>query len=371
MPPRVLHFKSIYLNRSETFIDRLIRHLQRYDPIVATLFPKHYTENLPIYTPSGWWAWRRDCWLKQLNRTPRFLYGLCRRLQPALVHAHFGLDGYRLIGLARKTGLPLVVSFYGHDVSRLPDAAGWQRRYQRLALQGTRFIAATEAMKQQLLRLGFPETRIAVVRFGLDLHQFAFQARHQAGPRLLLVGRLVEKKGHAVALEAVARLHALGIEARLSCLGDGPLRNALKEKAQKLGIADRVLFYGEVTNEQVHDAYYTHDVLLVPSQTATDGDQEGLPNVLIEGLACGIPVIATRHAGIPELVQHESTGLLVPEGDAEALAAAILRLMETPGLVARLSYAGRLAVEQLHSLERMVGDVEAIYDDVLSRPCIL
>jgi len=369
MLPRVLHFKSIYLNRSETFIDRLVRHLQRYDPIVATLSPKHYIENLPVYTPSGWRAWR-DRWLKQLNCTPRFLYDLCRRLQPAVVHAHFGLDGYRLIGLAQKTGLPLVVSFYGHDVSRLPDTPGWQRRYRRLAQKGTRFIAATEAMKRQLQALGFPEDRITVVRFGLDLRQFPFQARYRAGPRLLLVGRLVEKKGHRIALEAVARLYALGYEVSLSCFGEGPLRSSLQAAAQRLGIADRVIFHGEVTNEQVRAAYYSHDILLVPSQTAADGDQEGLPNVLIEGLACGIPVVATQHAGIPELVQHETTGLLVPERDSQALARAIVQLMETPDLVIRLSQTGRAVVKHLHSLERMVQDVEAVYDDALCRPYI-
>lgn len=361
MPPVVLHFKSVYLNLSETFIDRLVRHHERYAPVIGTLDPRHYLDGLTVYTPTGPAAWR-DRLLQQLNRTPRFLYAACQKAQPSVLHAHFGLDGYRLLGLARHTRLPLVVSFYGHDVSRLPDEPGWRRRYRKLARQATRFIAATKFMKQQLIGLGFPEEKIAVVRFGLDLKAFPFRLRTQAGLRLLLIGRLVDKKGHQTALEAVARLRAAGYAAELHCYGDGPLREKLQAEAHRLGIAACVSFHGAVANEQVRQTYYTHDVLLVPSQTAEDGDQEGLPNVIIEGLATGIPVVASRHAGIPELIRHEQTGLLIPEREAEALAAAIISLIEKPALVQQLSQAGRAAVESQHSLERMVRDTEAVYD---------
>ncbi len=361
MRPVVLHFKSVYLNLSETFIDRLVRHHERYRPVVGTLHPRHYLDGLPVYAPHGPAAWR-DRLLQQLNRTPRFLFEVCRQEHPAVLHAHFGLDGYRLLGLARRTCLPLVVSFYGHDVSRLPDEPGWRRRYRRLARRGTRFIAATDFMKRQLVALGFPEEKIDVVRFGLDLGAFPFRPRTQAGLRLLLVGRLVDKKGHRTALEAVARLRAAGYAVELHCYGDGPLRETLQAKARRLDIADGVSFHGAVTNEAARQTYYTHDVLLVPSQTAGDGDQEGLPNVIIEGLAAGIPVVATRHAGIPELIVHEKTGLLIPERNAEALAAAVVRLLEAPALVERLSRSGRAAVEAQHSLTRMVRDTEAVYD---------
>ncbi len=361
MRPVVLHFKSVYLNLSETFIDRLVRHHERYAPVIGTLQPRHYLDGLVIYAPSGRAAWR-DRLLQQLNCTPRFLYKLCRQERPAVLHAHFGLDGYRLLGLARHTRLPLVVSFYGHDVSRLPDEPGWRRRYRRLARQGTRFIAATDFMKRQLSILGFPEAKIDVVRFGLDLRAFPFRLRTRAGLRLLLIGRLVEKKGHRTALEAVAHLRAAGYPVELHCYGDGPLRETLRAEAHRLGIAAYVLFHGAVANEVVRQTYYAHDVLLVPSQTAADGDQEGLPNVIIEGLASGIPVVATRHAGIPELIVHEQTGLLIPERDTEALVAAIARLIDTPALVSQLSRAGRAAVEARHSLRRMVRDTEAVYD---------
>ncbi|SHK30200.1 glycosyltransferase [Rhodothermus profundi] len=361
MRPIALHFKSVYLNLSETFIDRLVRHHERYRPVIGTLHPRYYLDGLSVYTPSGWEAWR-DRLLQQLNRSPRFLYQVCRQVHPVVLHAHFGLDGYRLLDLSRHTRLPLVVSFYGHDVSRLPAEPGWRRRYQRLARQGTCFIAATNFMKQQLITLGFPEEKIAVVRFGIDLSAFPFRLRTRAGFRLLMVGRLVEKKGHHTALKAVARLRASGYAVELHCYGDGPLRTFLQAEAHRLGISAFLSFHGAVTNEVARQAYYTHDVLLVPSQTATDGDQEGLPNVLIEGLASGIPVVATQHAGIPELIVPEKTGLLVAERDAEALAVAIKRLLETPALVEHLSRAGRAAVEAQHSLTRMVRDTEAVYD---------
>lgn len=361
MRPVVLHFKSVYLNLSETFIDRLVRHHERYRPVITTLHPRHYLDNLPVYTPRGLAAWR-DHLLQQLNCTPYFLHQVCCQVQPAVLHAHFGLDGYRLRGLARHARLPLVVSFYGHDVSRLPDEPGWRGRYRRLARQGTRFIAATDFMKRQLIALGFPAEKIEMVRFGIDLSAFPFQLRTQARLRLLMIGRLVEKKGHRTALAALARLRQAGYAATLHCYGDGPLRQMLQAEARRLGIAAHVAFHGAVTNAVARQTYYTHDVLLVPSQTAADGDQEGLPNVIIEGLATGIPVVASRHAGIPELIIHEQTGLLIAERDSEALATAVIRLFEKPALVEHLSRAGRAAVEAQHSLTRMVRDTETVYD---------
>lgn len=117
-----------------------------------------------------------------------------QNLQPDLIHAHFGYDAYKLISLAQKHEIPLVVSFYGSDVSRLPSEFGWKRRYRILASNGSHFIAATDYMKSQLTDLGFPETKISVVRFGLNLKKFEYRENSLNPKKMMMVGRMVEKK---------------------------------------------------------------------------------------------------------------------------------------------------------------------------------
>ncbi|ARA94239.1 glycosyl transferase family 1 [Rhodothermaceae bacterium RA] len=359
--PTVLHFKTKYLNLSELFIDRLVRHHERYTPVVGTVEPRLYTEGLAVHAPAGVDRLTAAAAV-HLNRTPPFLYDVVRRHRPAVIHGHFGLDSYRLIGLARRTRTPLLVHFYGYDVIRLPREAGWRRRYRRLARAGAAFVAVSEAMRQDLIALGFPADRIEVIHLGLNPDAIRFQPRTAAGPRLMAIGRLVEKKGFIYAIDAVRLLREQGLPVHLDLYGDGPLRTALAARIEAAGLHDAVTLHGSCTNDQVIAALYEHDVLLVPSVLAADGDKEGLPQTLVEGLASGIPAVATAHAGIPELVLDRETGLLVPERDPAALARAVRTYLEHPALAAAVSRAGRRAVEARHDIRTIVRQTEALYD---------
>jgi colanic acid/amylovoran/stewartan biosynthesis glycosyltransferase WcaL/AmsK/CpsK len=150
-------------------------------------------------------------------------------------------------------------------------------------------------------------------------------------------------------------------------IGDGPLRASLEALAGQLGITACVTFHGQLAREQVEAVRRRAQIVLVPSVTAADGDEEGIPVVIMEAMAAGVPVIATRHAGIPELVVDGESGLLVPERDGPALAAALGRLLHSPDLCARLAHAARARVALqhdrgrqndalLHLLERVVRD---------------
>lgn len=363
---KVLHFKTTYLNPSETFIDRLVRHHVQYTPVIATAHAEAYTQDLTVYTmpTEGLQGLINQTQLK-LNRSPQFLNRVIGTEQPHLLHGHFGLDAFRLLDVARRHRLPLLVHFYGHDVLRLPEEPGWAGRYRKLAAQATHFVAVTEAMKRDLVQIGFPEAKITVIRMGIDPDNIWCIPRRRAKGQLMLVGRMVEKKGMTYALEAVRILQEKNRSVRLHLYGDGPLRAELLRQVHESGLQQTVTFYGNTPNEDVLQALKRHDILLVPSVLAADHDKEGLPNTLVEGLATGIPVVGTDHAGIPELVRHKETGLLVPERDAQALAEAIETYLDTPKLVAQVSRAGRKAVEAQLDIRTLALQTEALYDRLL------
>ncbi len=258
--------------------------------------------------------------------------------------------------------MPLVVSFYGSDASRLPAEPGWARRFRHLAEGAHAFTTVSAEMRSTLVAMGFPSDRTHVVWMGLDLAAFPFTPRTEAGLRLLVVGRLVEKKGFLDAISAVYHLRQGGHAATLRIVGDGPERGPLERHADRLGVRAHVTFAGALLNGAVNQAFREADVMLVPSVTAPDGDREGMPNTIIEGLASGLPLVTTDHAGIPEIITEGHTGLLVPEHAPERIAEAVLRYARHPELTARVSHEGRARVARDFTVEAYVAKTEAVYD---------
>jgi glycosyltransferase involved in cell wall biosynthesis len=174
-------------------------------------------------------------------------------------------------------------------------------------------------------------------------------------PKVVLGARLMDFKGHRFAIEAFAGLVRGHPGATLHCYGEGPLEGALRAQVADLGLAESVRFHGVIPIEALRREFAEADFALQPSVTGPDGRAEGLPNVVLEELALGLPVIASRHAGIPDAVLHEETGLLVEEGDVAALEAAMRRLADDPALRARLGEGARRHVE-LHFDARRLGE---------------
>jgi colanic acid/amylovoran biosynthesis glycosyltransferase len=360
----VAHFKTNYLNLSETFIDRLVRNHVRYTPRILTLHKGHYTEGLNILeAPQSGVGGRINRFVTRLDWSAPFLYQALRASPPAIVHAHFGRDGFRVLHAARGAGLPLLISFYGHDVSRLPTRRLWRLRYAWLRHTRAHFTAATADLKRHLVEhVGFPESKISVVRVGLDFSKIEHRPRAHAGPRLLGVGRLVEKKGFRYAIEAVAALKASGHHVTLDLYGEGEARSELEATIARCNVADRVQLKGAQANSTIVSQLANYDVFLAPSVLARDGDREGTPQTIVEAMASGMPVVATPHAGIPELVEHEVTGLLAPERDVHGLAQNIRRLLAEPDLVVRLVAQGHTRARDHHSVSSTVAGTEAAYD---------
>ena len=201
---KVLHYKTNYLNRSETFINRLVRNHVRYIPAAMCYRKRDFTNGLNLHTvPARGIAALKNTIAFHLNRPLPFYRETVEQVNPQVIHSHFGYDAHKLMRIADEASIPHVVSFYGSDVSRLPDEPGWTRRYRELARRGSSFIAASGFMKAQLTNLGFPEEKISVVRFGLDPETIRFRDEFRLKPDFMMVGRLVEKKGFEFGIRAV------------------------------------------------------------------------------------------------------------------------------------------------------------------------
>lgn len=301
----------------------------------------------------------------KLNSSPRFLNEVFEKEKPDIVHGHFGLDSYRLIAMIKKYSVPFIVNFYGHDVIRLPKDFGWTTRYKRLRRYMDAAIAVSEDMRHNLEMLGFDPSKIYTIKLAVDTENIKFQQRKKATPKIMMVGRLVEKKGFTYALNAVKLIKNDLPELEMNIFGDGALMTDLKTEVKQLGIGSHVNFRGFAKNDEIINQLYKHDILIVPSVQAKDGDREGMPQTTVEGMATGIPVIASDHAGLPELVIHEETGLQVPEKDPAAIGDAIKKLIRQPELVKSLSRKGRLKVEEEHDISKQAKKTEDLYRNLI------
>ena len=180
---------------------------------------------------------------------------------------------------------------------------------------------------------------------GLNLEEYAYRSPEDRPPVILAVGRLIEKKGFGDLVDACALLERDQLDFRCRIIGSGKLQADLLAQINRLGLENKVLLLGPVRQAEVAKEMHQAAVLAAPCIVASDGDRDGLPNVIQEALALGLPVIATDVTGIPEVVHHEKTGLQVPQRDPQVLAAAIRKLLRDPALRVRLATGGRRLIE--------------------------
>ncbi len=358
-------FRSPIFNASEGFIQTQAAALTRYRPLIVGLEDKgNVIPELDGRTllPAGIaerFAFRLGHVATMANRL--------RPHDPVLIHSHFATDGLLALPLARALGLPLVTTLHGHDVNRsrramlLSGRLSWQlyalfRR--RLTERGELFLPVSDALRRRALALGYPPGRTLTHYLGIDLQRFE---SGEPEPGLVLhVGRLVEKKGTAMLLDAVARRP----EARLAIVGDGPLRGALERRAAELGLAERVRFLGALPPADVAAWMRRAWLLAAPSVTAKDGDAEGLPTVIVEAAASSLPTVGTHHAGIPEAIAEGESGFLVVEHDPAALAERIATLLASAELRGRMGAAARELAERRFDSRRQAARLENLYDGV-------
>jgi colanic acid/amylovoran biosynthesis glycosyltransferase len=288
-----------------------------------------------------------------------------------VIHCHFGPIG-KFVAKLRDTGAlagRLVTVFHGVDVSAyVRDRPNY---YRSLFAVGDMFLPISDLWQRKLIELGCDPCRTIVHHMGVDVRRYPLQIRRydpRRPLRLLTVGRMVEKKGIEYGLRAVAEMTRQGVSVRYVLVGDGPLRSGLENFSRRLGIASCVRFLGWQDQMAVSALMEASDALLAPSVTTAEGDQEGIPVTLMEAMASGLLVVATAHSGIPELVKHDHSGLLVPERDVPALVEAVMRLLYTPELWPRMSRAARARVLDEFEVTKLNEALVRHYRTLLATP---
>lgn len=364
--PIVALFRSAVFNASERFIQSQAEALTRWRPLVIGLERKgevlpRLREGMIVAESAG-----ERLAFRLRGRGGRIEAGL-RDVRPALIHAHFGTDGLLALPLARALGVPLITSLRGYDVTRSDGALlrsgrlSWMRYAlgkKRLQSAGALFLAVSDALRERAIARGYPEARTRTHYNGVDLDRFRPDMAPREPGLVLHVGRLVEKKGTKVLIEAVAGITG----AKLAIIGDGPLRAALERQARELG--ERVRFLGALPSDEVANWMRRASVLAAPSVTAADGDAEGLPNVVVEAAASGLPVVGTHHSGIPEAIEDGVSGFLVPENDVGALAARLGDVLGSESLRNEMGIAARRLAQRKFNRQLLTARLESIYDEV-------
>jgi colanic acid/amylovoran biosynthesis glycosyltransferase len=301
--------------------------------------------------------------LSLLYASVRFL----RRQRYDVIHCQFGTltrTATALYAIGAVSGR-LVVSFRGSDLTKRTEALGYPETFQKVHL----FLPVCKAFKEQLIERGCDERRIRVHHSGIKLPLFAYTERRRIGNepiRFLTIGRLVEKKGVGYAIQAIARLKASGRYVRYTVAGDGLLRAELDRMIDGLGLRAEVQLVGPKSHGEVIALMREAHLVVAPCVTAQNGDQEGIPNVLKEAMAMGVPVISTQHSGIPELVENGVSGFLVPERDPEALADRLAYLIDHPERWPAMGRAGRERVEAEFDSDKLTKELVELYQQVMS-----
>jgi colanic acid/amylovoran biosynthesis glycosyltransferase len=367
MPTPIGFLRHNFLPRSETFVYNSMRGLEdggRYSVRVLAL-ERFLADRFPW---SDVTLLRRKLRYYITRSTPAFVEW-ARSVR--LIHAHLGQTGPFAMAGAKRAGIPFVVSYYGQDVAMYrtserfrPYAWHYMFGRRRMLAAASKVLVLSQHMKRALVAQGCDESKLEIVRLGIDLARFDIQRTPpRAMLRILMIGREVDKKGFDDGMRACRLLQDRGIATQLTLLGtDGPLKPMLQALDRELGL--QVAWPAPTT--PVTEAMANADILLVPSRTAANGDEEGTPTVIVEGGAARLPVVSTRHAGIPEQVVEGETGYLTDERDVPALADAIARLID-PARRLAMGEAARTKMQGEYSLAAHCARLEEVYGSILAR----
>ncbi|HEY9707578.1 MAG TPA: colanic acid biosynthesis glycosyltransferase WcaL [Oculatellaceae cyanobacterium] len=287
-----------------------------------------------------------------------------------IIHCQFGTLGP--MGLVfRNTGIlqgKLVTTFRGIDISQHVQEQG-EQVYDQLFQEGDFFLANCEFFRRRAIKLGCDEKKIVVHGSGLDCSKFAFKPRYfpaDGRVRIATTGRLVEKKGIEYGIRAIAKLAPVNPNIEYNIIGDGPLKEDFEKLIQELNVSHLVKLLGWKQQQEIIEILDTCHIFIAPSVTAADGNQDAPVNTLKEAMAMGLPVISTLHGGIPELVKDGVSGFLVPERDADAIAAKLSYLIKYPEAWPGMGRAGRARVEEKYDMNKLNDELVEIYQQLVN-----
>lgn len=354
---KVAVIRTEYLPISETFIYNEIVNLKQFSPIVFTKklinLDKFPFEPIILYE----------------NRQDLISYFQNHRID--LIHARFGIAGAKLLKVKEKVNIPMITSFHGFD---LPSNQRVYQKYYRDVIQdlfneGDLFTVASSYMKKILMEYGCPENKIIVHYSGIDINHFQYEPKLCSDDQeitILSVGRLVHKKGMDHLIDAFSLVSERFPYVKLRIAGEGPLREKLENKIIKLNLNEKVELLGAVSHFQVAQEMKNASFFVLASHTDHNGNREGIPNVIKEAMACGLPIVSTKHAGIPELVTHGESGFLAAENDYEDLAKWIMEMIQHKNKWPVMGEKGREMVKKSFDLQKQVKKLEILYTNVIN-----
>ena len=372
--PAVIIYRDWLLEPSETFVLGQAEALRGFTPhYVGSRFKKGLVtpeERTLVLNRGGLMGWAREVPYKLAGFAPTLFHRL-QKLNPVLIHAHFGIGGTLALPLKRVLKVPMLVTYHGYEELISDELARrsyfshrvYVRRKEQLKREARLFIAVSNYSKENLLKQGFPPDKIVVHYIGIDTDAFQPDPAVPREPVVLFVARLVEKKGCEYLIRAMSKVQAVRPDVELVVIGDGKLRPSLERLAQEK--LQRYRFLGVQAPESVRAWMNRAKVFSVPSIVAKSGDAEGFGMVFAEAQAMGLPVVSFASGAIPEAVAHGEVGFLVAERDWEELAKHILLLLEDDNLWHRFSEFGPRRVRALFDLQKQTGVLEEIYEQVL------
>lgn len=311
-----------------------------------------------LLRPAAWWGGLFLTLRRGGGHLPKLLWlfllapGVARevsRRKVRYVHANFGsYQAYVAWLIHRLTDTPFGFTVHAQDIFvnrfMMQEKAAEASILASISEYNIRFLEEQE---------GIRGAQVVLVRCGVDLEEFPFREAGGVAPplRIFSVGRFSEKKGLIHLVRACAELRP-GLDYRLDLVGKGKEEENLRHEIRRLGLEERVAMRSGVSQPELLAAYRAANVLVAPCQQARNGDLDGIPATLMEAMALGVPVVTTAVSGIPELVEHDRTGLVVPPEDPAAIARALERLVDEAELGPRLSRAARRRVEEDYDIRR-------------------
>lgn len=337
-------------------------------------FPYHHKWMHVLPRPRLRW-WRRFVNMQVLKRPwqlfdwelERWVEDLTR-IDAEVLHLYFGHVAPQFIPLMKVWKHPVVVSFHGADAGVGMDKPGYRAAMQEVLRLATQIQCRSEALASDVIALGCDPAKVVIQRTGIPMLHWVFRERPKPENgewRLIQSCRFIEKKGLDLTLRAFAEVKKTWPNARLALVGDGPLMPQLQALAAELGVRDSVDFPGFLVMSRLMKQTYASQVFLHPSRTGADGNREGVPNSMLEAMASGAVAVASHHGGIAEAIKDGESGLLVPENDHDALAAAVLRVMGDETLRQRMARAGCAAVAAGYSQELQSRHLIGLYKDLI------
>ncbi|MDQ8184963.1 glycosyltransferase [Pelagicoccus sp. SDUM812002] len=383
---RVLHYCGRFSTLSETFIYDLVKgldqqgienHVVTHERLRPKSRPFPRVHVLKKSSPRSLECLARRVWMKASTGDAsgalwltgrRHLRRIVQTVKPDLIHAHFGPLGAKIAPVSEKEGIPLVTTFHGYDATWYPRDHFWHGQLSQLCRTESASVGVSENICNKVRLLGAPERSVVKIANGVDLEQFPYQSPTSGfnGSQVewLFVGRLVPKKGILYLLESFRRAKARtprSIQLKLHIIGDGPEKEALIAARQQAGLQESVEVHGAKPHHFVREMMKRCHLLAQHSVTSSDGDQEGQPVSLIEAAASGLPIVSTRHSGIPEVVIEGKNGYLVDERDVETMADRMAQLNSHPESWEAMSLYGRKHAEQNLQLPTQLEAWKSLY----------